>query len=644
MKVNVWCVYVFLVMSVTAQALEEIHGTVRDPNGVPLEGVKIQVVLGGREVVKTDQDGSYTIAYNPRFLGEDGPAIHIVAQDRLRNLAVALPVNPESDTQDLVLRPALTIAGRVADANDRGIANAQIRVTYWMTSWGTTMDPSGPQPATDAQGRFEITALPTGSRYSLAVTAEGYGRTNLSVDASETVDRRLDVGRMTLAAANRIVSGQVVDSEGRPLEGIRLRIYGEGQPDGQTTTDDEGRFTLNVCEGAVGFMAEGRLDEREVSCRATTMAGTMDVRLVVTPGRRSAHRYIRSKPADEILTTGKFVAGRAVDESGQPVAGVPVNVNAIRREREPGRFSWTYSNYNTLGDITDREGRFIIEVEEDAAYCLLFSPVHQAALMVYDLPMGTKDYEVILPEGGTVTGRLVRLQNGQKVPVADTEVRIAQTSRASYSHLGFDQDRTTKTDAQGRFRFEHLRRLYRSDRYTGEQSTRIWEVSSLGLTQTVGFFDDAETVDIELVVKPKLEDATPLKGKPLPAWETLGISVETEPLVNKRVLVCFFDYEQRLGRRGVSQLARQVETLAVADVAVVAVDVSSADVNALQAWADDLPVSLMRQMTTDRDEARFNWNVQSLPWLILTDAEHAVVAEGFSVEELGAHLAQMRLP
>jgi hypothetical protein len=36
----------------------------------------------------------------------------------------------------------------------------------------------------------------------------------------------------------------------------------------------------------------------------------------------------------------------------------------------------------------------------------------------------------------------------------------------------------------------------------------------------------------------------------------------------------------------------------------------------------------------DIDETRFIWNVQSLPWLILTDREHKVVAEGFALGEM----------
>ena len=41
--------------------------------------------------------------------------------------------------------------------------------------------------------------------------------------------------------------------------------------------------------------------------------------------------------------------------------------------------------------------------------------------------------------------------------------------------------------------------------------------------------------------------------------------------------------------------------------------------------------------TIDKNETqiRFNWGVKALPWMILTDKEHIVKAEGFTVSEIG---------
>ncbi len=41
-------------------------------------------------------------------------------------------------------------------------------------------------------------------------------------------------------------------------------------------------------------------------------------------------------------------------------------------------------------------------------------------------------------------------------------------------------------------------------------------------------------------------------------------------------------------------------------------------------------------------KAKFAWGVQSLPWLVLADAQHVVRAEGFAVNELDSKIAAMR--
>ena len=42
----------------------------------------------------------------------------------------------------------------------------------------------------------------------------------------------------------------------------------------------------------------------------------------------------------------------------------------------------------------------------------------------------------------------------------------------------------------------------------------------------------------------------------------------------------------------------------------------------------------------DPDEIKFSWSVQALPWLILTEKNHIVRAEGFNLEELDEKIKQ----
>jgi hypothetical protein len=44
----------------------------------------------------------------------------------------------------------------------------------------------------------------------------------------------------------------------------------------------------------------------------------------------------------------------------------------------------------------------------------------------------------------------------------------------------------------------------------------------------------------------------------------------------------------------------------------------------------------------DEEKVRANWGVQSLPWLILTDINHIVTAERFSIEDLGEKISDLK--
>jgi hypothetical protein len=42
----------------------------------------------------------------------------------------------------------------------------------------------------------------------------------------------------------------------------------------------------------------------------------------------------------------------------------------------------------------------------------------------------------------------------------------------------------------------------------------------------------------------------------------------------------------------------------------------------------------------EEEETRLAWGVRSLPWLILTDSEHIIRAEGFVLAELDARIEE----
>jgi hypothetical protein len=54
----------------------------------------------------------------------------------------------------------------------------------------------------------------------------------------------------------------------------------------------------------------------------------------------------------------------------------------------------------------------------------------------------------------------------------------------------------------------------------------------------------------------------------------------------------------------------------------------------------DVPFAI-GQVKGDLDCVKTQWGIRSLPWLILTDSEHVVRAEGFSLDELEERVKQI---
>ena len=100
--------------------------------------------------------------------------------------------------------------------------------------------------------------------------------------------------------------------------------------------------------------------------------------------------------------------------------------------------------------------------------------------------------------------------------------------------------------------------------------------------------------------------------------------------------------QQRSSRNCINQLAKQADQLKQQGIIVVPVQASQIDENKLNDWIKKynipFPVGII---VGNEEQIRFNWGVKSLPWLILTDNEHIVYAEGFALSELSEKLKQM---
>jgi uncharacterized protein YbjQ (UPF0145 family) len=124
-------------------------------------------------------------------------------------------------------------------------------------------------------------------------------------------------------------------------------------------------------------------------------------------------------------------------------------------------------------------------------------------------------------------------------------------------------------------------------------------------------------------------------GKLLPKVKDFNFKLDADQGIHNMILVSFFDMQQRPSRNCITQLADRAEQLKAKGVIVVAVQASKVDENKLIEWVEEnnilLPVGMVQG---DREKTLFAWGVRSLPWLILTDSDHVVQAEGFNLNDL----------
>jgi len=253
-----------------------ITGVVRDEAGQAVDGVKLTVVPTSYRDGTSDAEGKFEVVWDPRGGGYERMVHHLIARHEQRNLAASVEINEDTETLDIKLSPGLIIAGKVVDPNDKAIPDAKIGPIWRTDRYAIQFGRDTVQP--DADGNFEIKALPPGHKYSVSVSADGYGRKSVQADAEYAVDNRLELKPIVLALANLSVSGMVVDTEGKPIAGVRVYAFGEGQSYRSVQTDAEGKFTIEkVIAGSIRLRAG-------FDGSAQTEGGAKDVKIVM--GRR----------------------------------------------------------------------------------------------------------------------------------------------------------------------------------------------------------------------------------------------------------------------------------------------------------------------------------------------------------------------
>jgi hypothetical protein len=396
-----------------------------------------------------------------------------------------------------------------------------------------------------------------------------------------------------------ILGGSVINPDGSPAKNVSVIIHPFGD---HVYTDEEGKFAAGYDEERTGqgIFVMARDPERCL----TALVRTKEFK----------------KPIELTLGPALAVKGKITDPNG---IGIPAS-----------RVSLCFHFTNCLSDmsaevLTDFQGYFMFNaippVQSDSDYRV---SVHAAGF-------GPKTYERISIEGQA--GETVNVQTIQLTPanvsisgiVVDANgLPAARVPIFLQGADGSDQpDKSTATNEQGRFEIHRICKVP-----LRLQANFSSSPGGAGFLYAQGGDWDVKIIlGKEGVHRPQ----TSLIGKPLPELKELGIELSPDETTGKKILVCILDLEQRPSRHFISELVNQAEHLQNKGIAVIAVQASKMEQEALSQWVNKynipFPVGMLQG---DVEKAHFNWAVQSLPWLILTDTQHTVIAEGFGLNEL----------
>lgn len=379
-----------------------VYGVVKGEDGKPIAGANIYAnFMGYRYSTVTDKAGWYQLTGLVQNEGVD-----YKKRPRLYELGISTPADSrymsagtkfgillgEELTRDITLKIGGTIEGEVKTTDGKPIPDVRIDVFKKIGRGGRSyFGGAGPGPGpgmrTDADGRFTVRKIPSGSFTVSAITREDVNflrasRGNLRVTGGEVTKVLL-----TLKPGGEI-SGTVTDAGGKPILGARVSLVSRatgrrrswGRRIRPVDTDERGRYKfaglptgtyelkVTVHDGKHIVRPQDVMVEagsRTVPNIRALKGAFIEVKIKGPGGEPVTQASVRA----ECGTRGTRGFGRVfgrVDKSGLAVIG-PLLPGAYTVQVSPRRTKAKALEQTTLTGITVKEGQRVkrsVKLEE----------------------------------------------------------------------------------------------------------------------------------------------------------------------------------------------------------------------------------------------------------------------------------------
>ena len=631
---------------VVEQYLNKLSGRVINAKGEPIEGAKIMVLT--RHGIQA-QHRRYKAVYSSDG-GEfnlqnltDGEVLFNVYAKGYKSCQVWAPT--DSADLEIILKP-LSEMGIcevwVVDDEHQPIPNAPVNLHFSVIESGKLLTSHTAMTNTEGKAEFKVKDFGDNVRAlgTIYCDLDGYDLAYNSV--SDNSDSQV---KLVLHKAGEHWGGKIVDPKLNPVAEAKLYLTSMEQrvktPQRKTVQSlDQSSFpeplelTLLARTDANGDFVLRRFNKKDFVRITVKAPGYKSQDIDFSPEEgistiSSFGTFPKIKDGVFQLSTGvAIVKGMLIDESsGKPLPDATVQ---LRADNNLNRYV-----------ITNEQGAFFIEDLEPGEYVPVLSKIEGGTdknlVCVPDIftAEAGKTLQVTLKtqEGILLKGRLIESKTQQRPTERRVYINACLKSRQVISSDSIAKDGSWEL-------------LLAPGNYDFYCSIFIEDISRFidnnePLSMTVEKGKNYNNLVLEISDQGSLLMQPPsLIGRPLPNLNDFNIDLSAADSDGKMLLVCFWDMQQRPSRNCIMQLTKQAEQFKQKGVTVVAVQASKVSENELSEWINkyNIPFSV-GMVESEAEKTRFTWDVKSLPWLILTDREHIVRAEDFSLAELDAKIS-----
>ncbi|MGB2865974.1 MAG: sigma-70 family RNA polymerase sigma factor, partial [Sedimentisphaerales bacterium] len=400
---------VFLDLKIELTQGAGVAGIVTDESGEPIVGAKVKTFHFTNHPVTTAEDGEYEIdGLDPAF---GHYSLH-VTHPNYPAIQVSFPSPAAGQTtlMDVVLKPGVTVHGKITDSEENPVADVEIGTTTSLIMWNSV------KCKTDTEGMYTLENVPVGELVLWAMSDKHAPYVErFPLDGSEA--RKLINIQLDDPWPLR---GKIVDTRGNAVPGAKV-IIEEYKGVGsffasKDQSDSGGRFVI---------------PNAPATGKVTVHVYGEDISRISTELEMGQREYVIT-----VHRNRKFYGKVVDDKTDAPITRFNVKLRSSKKGSNPG---WGYSvTWSDEGHYFDSEQGFFEtdDLQVSAEYSVTvyadgFDPLTIDPVVIPLINLGSGRTEFRLKSPTAITGRIV---DSNDVPIVGARIRFLTDDNKLYHY------------------------------------------------------------------------------------------------------------------------------------------------------------------------------------------------------------------